>query len=639
MGRLRALWPARGGRVVGVAGLLALAVSLADPAVSGASTANAGTVAVSGDGTVVYGGFNGLGFSAFSRDPSTGELTVLGEAAGTPGGGGLFQPAFAVTPDGANLYGVDSQSNQLVQYAAGGRGPVQQQTYPVLSDPTVAKDPITVAVSTDGSSLYVFTYGVQYGSGIGVTSDGKVTAFRRDPVTGNLTLVGTTALGSGNSAGEVGSDPVVSPDDKFLYVADTFGVGVLSRDTSTGAVTFVGDDGGLSSGGVNGSVAIASSPDGSFVYAAGPPSQTTSASSAISVLSRNATTGRLTSASEVQNGSNGVSGLSDIWGLTVSPDGRCLYATSRTEGSLAYFTRNSGTGALTFGGVLTEGSGGVTGLADARGVAVSADGKNVYVASANDNGVVVFSRNATTCAPSFLELAQDLFTLGQPGVNQGQATATLPVTTETSGTLELSVQPLGGPSEARAAADGPHATPVGPGVHALSVGLDPQEAKQLDTAHKLSVTATVTFTATGGTPTTKSTVIEFVKAAPSAAEIRAALFKVLMPSGKKARIAALLRNGGYLAHFSAPDAGSLTIRWYYAAKGAHLASAKARPVLLGSATVTFSTAGRGAVKISLTKAGRRLLKASNQLPLTGEAGFKLLDGQLVTVRRRFTIKR
>jgi 6-phosphogluconolactonase (cycloisomerase 2 family) len=406
----------------------------------------------------------------------------------------------------------------LLQYAPASGGVVSQQSYPVLADTTIAKDPITLAVSPDGLSVYVLTYG--YGSGTGISSYGKITAFHRDSTTGNVSLVGTTPLDtSSNFGGAVGIDPVVSPDGKFVYVASPSVVGgvyVLSRDTTSGALTVLGHDGDL-----NGGIAIAISPDGNFVYETGPPSQSSAASNAISVLARNATTGRLTPMSEIQNGVGGVSGLSDMWGVAVSPDGHCLYATSRAEGSLGYFMRDPTTGALTFGGVVTEGGGGVTGLANAREVMVSPDGNNVYIASPDDNGVAVFARNSTTCAPSFLQLAQDLFTLGQPSVNQTQGTATLPVNVDTSGTLDTSVEPVSTQNSARLAADDTQVIQVGkPGLVTVPITLDPQSARELDALHKLNVKATVTFTASGGTPTTKTTVIQLVKAASSLSKLR-----------------------------------------------------------------------------------------------------------------------
>jgi 6-phosphogluconolactonase (cycloisomerase 2 family) len=498
---------------------LVFAVCLLVPVTASATTATATSVIVSPDGSVVYAGFNGVGFSVFSRDPTTGKLSVLGEAPEAPTGGGLFNPSLAVSPDGANVYGVDGQGNQLLQYARVGGGVATQQAYPVLADLTLAKDPITLTVSPDGSSVYVLSYGVQYGSGIGVASDGKINAFERDSSTGNLALVQTTSLDtSSNFGGAVGIDPVISPDGKFIYVTSpsvSGGVYVLSRNTTTGAVAVQERDGNL-----NGGNAIAISPDGNYVYETGPPSPSSSASSAISVLSRNASTGQLTPVSQIQNGAGGVSGLNDMWGVAVSPDGRCLYATSRADNSLGYFTRNPSSGTLTFDGILSEGSGGVTGMGNARRVTVSADGNNVYVASPSDNGVAVFSRNSTTCAPTFLELAQDLFTLGQPSVDSTQGTAKLPVSVDTGGALDVSVTPVTAQGSMRPTAGDPQVIQVSQaGVVNVPISLDSQQAQELDTLHQLSVKTTTTFTASGGTPTTKAVVIRLIKTRGSVSKL------------------------------------------------------------------------------------------------------------------------
>jgi 6-phosphogluconolactonase (cycloisomerase 2 family) len=498
--------------------LLVLLLPLAGSA--WASTMNATTVAISPDGARVYTGFNGVSFSVYGRDASTGRLTLLGASPDTPTGGALFHPSIAVSPDSANIYGVDGEGNHLWQYAPASEGVVSQQSYPVREDPTIAKDPITLAVSPDGTGVYVLTYGYS-SSGPGVVSRGAVTAFQRDAGSGDvsgggsLSLVGTTVV---DCCG-IAIDPVVSPDSKFVYIADSAvrgGIVVLSRNTSTSALTQRGNDGDL-----NGGTALAISPDGKFVYEAGTPSsQTSFGASAISVLTRDPTTGRLIPIDTIQDGVGGVSGLSNIASLAVSNDGRCLYATSRPDNSLAAFTRDPATGAVTFSGVLTEGSGGVNGLTDPRQVTVSADDKNVYVASAGDNGAAVFARNGATCVPTYVQLVQDLFTLDQPVINPLAGTATLPVTADEAGTLAISVTPSSTSSSAHAAAAGPAPTRVGAGQTVkLPVTLDQQAQQQLDTHHQLDVRAAVTYNTAGGVPTTKVTTVHMVKAPEPVASV------------------------------------------------------------------------------------------------------------------------
>src|SRR2546427_9658116 len=52
---------------------------------------------------------------------------------------------------------------------------------------------------------------------------------------------------------------------------------------------------------------------------------------------------------EVQrNGSGGVTGLNGATGVAVSPDGKHVYAAGELDDALAVFTRDSASGALTF---------------------------------------------------------------------------------------------------------------------------------------------------------------------------------------------------------------------------------------------------------------------------------------------------
>ncbi len=482
-------------------GLLVLLLAALLTGTAAATTENATSVIVSPNGSTVDAGFGGAGFSAFSRDPSTGELSLQGDAAPTSAGGPLEFPAIAASPDGANVYGVDSQSNTLFQYAPTSGGVTEQESYPVLADTSEAKDPTSLVVSPDGSSVYVLTYGVQYGTGVGVSTDGKISAFVRNPSTGNLALTQTAPIDVGSaSQGIVGEQPVLSPDGNFIYVTSNASGGIDMLNTSDlGAAP-------TREGTLNGGIAIAMSPDGNYVLETGPPSSSSSNAREIAVLSRNASTGTLTQLDEV----NDVSGLSDMWGLAISPGSKCVYATSRADNSLGWFSLNSGT--LTLGGVVSEGENGVSGLADARQVTVSPDGNSLYVASAGDGAVAAFSLNPNTCAPSFLQEVQDLFTLASPVVDSNSGTATLPVNVEASGTINLSLQTLPDGPSVRSAAERTHAIPVsGPGSVDVPITLSGQAEKELAQHHQLNVQAAVTFTATGGTPTTKTTVIQLVK--------------------------------------------------------------------------------------------------------------------------------
>jgi 6-phosphogluconolactonase (cycloisomerase 2 family) len=97
-----------------------------------------------------------------------------------------------------------------------------------------------------------------------------------------------------------------------------------------------------------------------------------------------------------------VEGLSGIFSVTVSPDGKNLYTASENDDAVAVFDRDSATGQLRFVEVQKNGVGTVTGLDGARSATVSPDGKHVYAAGSNDDAVAVFSVAAAspTSVPS-----------------------------------------------------------------------------------------------------------------------------------------------------------------------------------------------------------------------------------------------
>jgi len=130
----------------------------------------------------------------------------------------------------------------------------------------------------------------------------------------------------------------------------------------------------------------------------------------------------------------------------------------------------------------------------------------------------------------------------------------------------------------------------------------------------------------------------------SSAQIMA-LARQLTPTGKAARIAALLKNGGFSFAFKAPAAGKAALDWYQLPAGAHLAkNAKPKPVLVATGHLSFRRAGTATMKIKLTAAGKRLLKHAQlthakRLKLTAEAIFTPTHKTPVVAVKTFTLKR
>jgi len=126
----------------------------------------------------------------------------------------------------------------------------------------------------------------------------------------------------------------------------------------------------------------------------------------------------------------------------------------------------------------------------------------------------------------------------------------------------------------------------------------------------------------------------------AAAKIAAALAAALAPSGKAAKIAALLKHGGFAFKLSALEAGSATVDWLDVPPGAKLARhGKPKPVLVAAGHLSFAAAGTGVIKLKLTGAGKRLLKHAKRVKLTAVGTFAPTGAPTVRAARAFLLTR
>lgn len=293
----------------------------------------------------------------------------------------------AVSPDGKFVYTASYQASAVSVFE---RNPdTGQLTY--RSTKTGLSAAFSVDVSADNKSVYVAS-----------PTGSVVIAFSRDMTTGELTE--TNRLGGSPTGGFVSVS--TSPDAKTVYGigGSPSGLVVFSRDTGTGAITRLADYADNVNGNALGQVFsptgspiknIASSADGKFVYV------TSTTDNAVSLFSRDTTTGALTLVSVYTDNVASVDGLQAASSAKLSPDGKHLYVTGQGESSVAIFSVNSTSGELTYLAKVTHGVDGVTNMQGARSLAISPDGKYVLVSAINSSSVTAFLRNSTTGLLSF----------------------------------------------------------------------------------------------------------------------------------------------------------------------------------------------------------------------------------------------
>jgi 6-phosphogluconolactonase (cycloisomerase 2 family) len=379
--------------------------------------------------------------AAFVRDPSTGALTQATDSTGCASETGSagscgdvigLDGARSLILSGGRIYVASEVSGALTTLRAdltqpgGPAGCVSETgTGAECGDGKALDGAFSLATTPDGKNVYVAS-----------TASNAVAVFRRNATTGQLTqLAGTAGCVSDTGSGGICTDGkslvgprsvAVSPDGKSVYVtsATSDAIAVFGRNTTTGQLTQLGGVAGCISGtgsggacadgrALDGARAVAVSSDGENVYVASQQAN------AVAIFRRDLTTGELTQLvgptgkegciSETGSASacNDGKALGNPFSVAVSADGTSVYVASVTSDALAIFGRNATTGALTqvagpAGCVSETGTGGTCAngraLDGARSVALSPDGKSIYVASEASDAVALLTRNTTTGA-------------------------------------------------------------------------------------------------------------------------------------------------------------------------------------------------------------------------------------------------
>ena len=353
------------------------------------------------DGTLTTVDPNSLNFVDSIRDgafQSDGRIDGLNGAA-----------SVALSPDGNDAFVVSQISDAITLFRRDPQTGQFRVVETLVDGQTQGQNTIdglngasSVAVSPDG--LNVFVTG---------RNDDAVAVFRRDPNTGNLTFVEVQRDGEGGVTRlNAPTSVVVSPDGNSVIVAaeSDSALTIFRRDAATGALTFVQTvrDNRDGVDGLAGASFVTFSPDGRSVYAAGTRDDS------VAVFSRDVVSGELTFLQSLRDGTNGIDGLEDVSSIAVTADGRNVFATgsNRNENALVLFSRDTQTGELTFLDVIRDGDQQngqtVDGLGQASSVAVSNDGRFVFVTGQRDDALAVFERDPSSGQLTFREVLRDL---------------------------------------------------------------------------------------------------------------------------------------------------------------------------------------------------------------------------------------
>jgi 6-phosphogluconolactonase (cycloisomerase 2 family) len=386
----------------------------------------------------------------FDIDPATGELSNPSTTSTDTGPVGLLADT-STSP--ASLYVAASGGPDVDEYDINGATGVPAAKGGGNDKIMSGTAPAGMALAPDGKELYAGDSGAD-----------ALQLFKLDPVTGDLTF--DTSVGTG--ANTAPSTPAVAPLpsapspppapvagaaaqlaypndcvsgdgyncntqiagnhflDSYQTVTSGDGKNVYSvalggdlveftRDQSTGALSELGCVTVGASGcsavnvpGMQGPQEMALSPDGRNAYVV------TSSDDALVTFSRDPASGALTETACVSSkaalpaGCSAADGLKNPYGVTVSPDGTSVYATSGDDSAIAEFSRDTTTGALTQLPAPNDcissdntnpgncGTDTETGLKDGLTIVVSPDNRNVYVVAGgtlNQGDVAEFSRN------------------------------------------------------------------------------------------------------------------------------------------------------------------------------------------------------------------------------------------------------
>ncbi len=306
--------------------------------------------------------------SQFARDGQSGDLKLQRSYRhGQQGVLGLkFPRSLLVTPDGAHVL-VSAYEESGPMLSVFQRDALSGDLI-IVQELSLCCSVNGIALSPEGEYIYLAS---SLATGLGY--DNFVEIFARDAYTGQIFSLASIQISQITTA-PIGA-LAMSPDGAHLYAQPGL---VMEREAATGLLRDLEKATGFS-----GQVPLFS-PDGANLYVADGPND------AFHVYARDPESGYLTLLESFHQDQDGLQGLAGVCALAISPDGSQLYAAGCEADSIVHFLRSSTSGRLQFHESVVNGMGAVQGIRNPVGLAVSGQGENIYVAGRGDDALVSF---------------------------------------------------------------------------------------------------------------------------------------------------------------------------------------------------------------------------------------------------------
>jgi|HubBroStandDraft_5_1064220.scaffolds.fasta_scaffold98117_2 6-phosphogluconolactonase len=350
----------------------------------GSASSGGGTPPPPPSSEILYASNSDNSIFAFSIDPNTGKLDQT--ATETPGGDTVGNTGMVLTPSGSFLYAANDVNSQINGYATNSSGGLS----------LIAGSPFTVQPTSEGFGGFAIDPGGKFLYAASQSGYGVV-GFTIDATMGSLTSIPGGPFSSPGAGGPP-LELAIDPTGKFLYASASFDDAFLppgyniwgfTIDPQTGALTSMPGSPFLTQGN--------SQPDGIRIDASGKFLYVAlSNAGSVAAFTIDSTTGALTSVPGSPFATASTE-ATQTYEIALTPSGKFLYAFNLNGSTMAAFTIDSTSGALTTVAdspfPVTEAEGGII---------VDPSGKFLYVSitSSLSSAFVIFDIDASTGALS-----------------------------------------------------------------------------------------------------------------------------------------------------------------------------------------------------------------------------------------------